>query len=378
MALNDTKKSGRKSKVLICGSYGHGNAGDEAILEAITASLRGADENIEITVMSRSPEYTRNRHGVSSVHKFNLFSVLGQMMKSDLYINGGGSLIQDITSRRSLYYYLFTIMAAKILGCKVMMYGCGIGPVTRKNSRALTKFIVDKFADEITLREEDSLDELKAFGIDSPEMQVASDPALGLPSSPKEEVHRAMHELGLSPDEKYLCIVPRKWQGFSEKVEEFAECADFLSEKYGLTTLFVSIDHKNDSVAAEMIAKHMKTKYHILRDILPTGLTIGFLAEAELVISMRLHGLVFAAGQGIPLVGVAYDPKVTAFLKYLGKDSYIELGDLTGGKLKELSQSALALWNEGDLLQDRVKSLREIESRNIRSAMKLLNKKGEG
>ncbi len=372
MALNDIKNSGRKSRVLICGSYGHGNAGDEAILEAIRASLISADENIDITVMSRSPEYTKNRHGVNSVHKFNLFSVLGQMIKSDLYINGGGSLIQDITSKRSLYYYLFTIMAAKILGCKVMMYGCGIGPVTRKNSRSLARFIIDKFADEITLREEDSLEELKNFGVQKPKMQVSSDPALGLPSAPKDEVHKKMQELGLSIDEKYLCIVPRKWHGFSEKVEEFAKTADFLSEKYGLTTLFVSIDHKNDAIAAEMIAKHMKSKYHILRDILPTGLTIGFLAKSELVISMRLHGLVFAAGQGIPLVGVAYDPKVTSFLKYLGKDSHIDLDDLTADKLKILAESALAQWHEGDLLQERVKKLREIESININSAMKLL------
>ena len=29
--------------ILICGSYGHGNAGDEAILEAIIAAFRGKD-----------------------------------------------------------------------------------------------------------------------------------------------------------------------------------------------------------------------------------------------------------------------------------------------------------------------------------------------
>ena len=48
-----------------------------------------------------------------------------------------------------------------------------------------------------------------------------------------------------------------------------------------------------------------------------TGEVIGVLSRMTAVVSMRLHGLIFAAGQGVPLIGVAYDPKVTAF-------SYVE------------------------------------------------------
>ena len=59
------------------------------------------------------------------------------MRRSKLYINGGGSLIQDVTSCRSLWYYLTNIRAAKFLGCKVQMYGCGIGPVVRESHRHL-------------------------------------------------------------------------------------------------------------------------------------------------------------------------------------------------------------------------------------------------
>ena len=51
------------------------------------------------------------------------------MRKTHLYINGGGSLMQDVTSHRSLWFYLFTISWAKRLGNQVMMYGCGIGPI---------------------------------------------------------------------------------------------------------------------------------------------------------------------------------------------------------------------------------------------------------
>lgn len=43
----------------------------------------------------------------------------------------GGSLMQDVTSTRSIWYYCYTLYAAKKRGCKVMMYGCGIGPINR-------------------------------------------------------------------------------------------------------------------------------------------------------------------------------------------------------------------------------------------------------
>ncbi|MGE5599608.1 MAG: polysaccharide pyruvyl transferase family protein, partial [Bacteroidota bacterium] len=36
------------------------------------------------------------------------------------------------------------------------------------------------------------------------------------------------------------------------------------------------------------------------------------------VLGMRLHALIFAALAGVPPVGLAYDPKVTAFLARLG------------------------------------------------------------
>lgn len=368
----ESKKLNTAHEVLICGSYGHNNAGDEAVLEAILECFENSSVKTHITVMSRTPEQTQKRHGVDTIYKFNIWAMLGKMCRAKLYINGGGSLIQDVTSRRSLCYYLFTIFMAKVLGCRVIMYGCGIGPVTRFGDRAITKFVVNNFADTITLREADSLHELREYGIKKPKMIVSSDPALCLSPAPEADVIAEMNSLGLDIDGKYLCIVPRKWKGFAERAEHFAKCADYISEKYGLETVFLSIDHKNDAVAAEMIAEHMKTKYHIAYDVIPSRLTIAMLAKMQAVISMRLHGLVFSAGQAVPLVGVSYDPKVSAFFHHLGEDSFIELTSLTADKLINLTEFALSLWDNEEKLADRVKQLRDIESQNLKSALELL------
>ena len=94
----------------------------------------------------------------SAVHTFNFPRFLAVMRRRALYINGGGSLIQDVTSRRSLWYYLFTLRAAKRLGCKVMMYGCGIGPVKRPGGVERTRRVLNSCVDAITLREPDSIE----------------------------------------------------------------------------------------------------------------------------------------------------------------------------------------------------------------------------
>lgn len=373
MSSSKSTKNNKRCGVLICGSYGHGNAGDEAILKAIVESFRENDSTTPITVLSRSPAETEKRHGVKSIYKFSVFSVLREMLRTKLYINGGGSLIQDATSSRSLYYYLSTIFAAKVLGCRVIMYGCGIGPVSRKYNRTLSRIIINNFADTITLREPDSLRELRSFGVEKPKMLVASDPALTLARAPEGETDECMRALGLKEHGNYLCIVPRKWHGFEEKAEAFAEAADTLSRRHGLETLFLSIDHKNDALAAEMIAQHMHTPHHIMRDVLPAHLTIGVLSRMRAVISMRLHGLIFSAGQGVPLVGVSYDPKVEAFLQYIGQDCCTDLGDLTAEILIDETERALRLWDDKDALLERLERLRELESINLTEALRLLN-----
>ena len=115
-----------KKRIVICGAYGFGNIGDEAILESIIASIRVTYPGYKVTVLSRNPKKDSKIDGVDeAVYSLNPFAVLSVISHSALFVSGGGSLIQDVTSTRSLMYYLYTIKLAKFCGCKVMMYGSG-------------------------------------------------------------------------------------------------------------------------------------------------------------------------------------------------------------------------------------------------------------
>lgn len=367
-----------RSGVVICGAYGMGNSGDEAILDAIVAEMRAIDPLMPLTVMTRDPAGASARLGLTAVHTFNFPRFLAVMRRRALYINGGGSLIQDVTSRRSLWYYLFTLRAAKRLGCKVMMYGCGIGPVKRPGGVERTRRVLNSCVDAITLREPDSIEELARFGVTKPEIILASDPALTLPSAPAEEVDAALEAAGAAPGGKYICFALRLWPGFVEKAGVFAAAARHAHEAYGLTPVFLPINHLDDGQAAALVAEKLGDTPHVLLPgPMSSALVIGLMSRMQVVVSMRLHGLIFAAGQGVPLIGVSYDPKVTAFLRCVDAGC-VPLEGLEEGELCRLIDGAAARSGDAAALEENVRKLRAIEHRSMETAARLLGKEVQG
>ncbi|MCI6055579.1 polysaccharide pyruvyl transferase CsaB [Dysosmobacter sp.] len=369
--------------VVICGAYGRGNAGDDAILEAILQEMRAIDPDMPMTVLSKDPKSTRLTYRVRAIHRSNLPAWLMAMHQAKLYINGGGSLIQDVTSRRSLWFYLHNISAAKRAGCKVQMYGCGIGPVTRDSHRRLAAKILNRYVDVITLREPDSLAELRAMGVTEPEILLTADPALTLSKAPEDEIDSVLLRAGIPPHGKYICFALRRWKGFEEKAPLFGAAAEYAYRTYGLTPVFAAVEKHLDPGAGQMAARGLSVPHYFLDDAGGAGTIIGALSRMELVVSMRLHALIFSAGQGIPLAGVVYDPKVSAFLRYIGQELFVDLQDLTEADLRHMIDRCVAQARDPGTQAAAVARLQEMERGNVRTARRLLGlpeteKKNEG
>ena len=116
-----------KKNIAISGYYGFENFGDEAILSVLTKELKSKGHNI--TVFSKNPQVTCAKLGVNSVYTFSIKSVINTIKNSDVLISGGGSLLQDSTSLKSLFYYLFVIFLAEHYKTKVIIFAQGIGPI---------------------------------------------------------------------------------------------------------------------------------------------------------------------------------------------------------------------------------------------------------
>lgn len=358
--------------VVICGAYGRGNAGDDAILEAILQEMRSLDPDMPMTVLSKDPKSTRLTYRVQAVHRANFPAWHRAMHHAKLYINGGGSLIQDVTSRRSLWYYLHNIQTAKRCGCKVQMYGCGIGPVIRESHRKMAARVLNANVDAITLREPDSLEELRAMGVDKPEILLTADPALTLRQASEDQTDSVLLRAGIPPHGRYICFALRRWKGFEEKAPLFSKAAEYAYRTYGLTPVFAAVEKHLDPGANQMAARGLSVPHYFLNDAGSAGTIIGALSRMEIVVSMRLHALIFAAGQGIPLAGVVYDPKVSAFLRYIGQEQFVDLEALTEAGLRQMIDHCAAQSAHPEAQAEAVKRLQEMEQRNVTTARRLL------
>ena len=360
-----------RESIVICGAYGRGNAGDDAILKAIVQEMRALDPERTICVMSRRPRETRLIYRTGAIYTFNVFAVLRQFRRAALYINGGGSLMQDVTSTRSIWYYCYTLRAAKKRGCKVMMYGCGIGPINRAGNRKMAARIIDRSVDRITLRDDNSRALLADMGVTRPDIRVSADPTIILDPAPREVVNLALEQSGIDPAGRYIGFGLRHWKGLDAALPEIAAAANYAYEKHGLIPVFVPIEFPSDLTPAERVGALLRCPWHAVRTRQPIEVTIGILARMKAVVGIRLHSLMFSAGQGVPVVGMSYDIKVDGFLKYIGSHTCLQLRSVRADDLCRLIDECVS-----GALDEEVRRtaamLREREHENVRGAARLL------
>ena len=103
-------------KIVICGYYGHGNFGDEAILRVILSKIQNLNPKAKICVLKTK----------------NLLYSVRDMVGADVFIFGGGSILQNATSDASLLCYLAIIHVSSLLCKRKIMLANGIGPICRR------------------------------------------------------------------------------------------------------------------------------------------------------------------------------------------------------------------------------------------------------
>ena len=138
--------------------------------------------------------------------------------------------------------------------------------------------------------------------------------------------------------------------------------------------MFVSVEKHQDPGAGRLAARGLTVPHYFLDDAGGAGTIIGALSRMRAVVSMRLHALIFAAGQGIPLAGVVYDPKVSAFLRYIGQEQFVDLEDLTEEDLRSMIDACAAQAAHPEAQAAAVERLQAMEQRNVEVARRLLGR----
>lgn len=369
----ESKKGEYRYDAIISGYYGFKNIGDDAMLMSIIENLNIYKKDIRILVLSKNPLETSLVYNVDSINRFNPFRILSAMKNSKLFVNGGGSLIQDNTSTRSLIYYLSMIWLAKMRGMKVMIYANGIGPLKKERNKKLTRKIVNR-VDVITLREDLSYNELKKLKIDRPKIKVTADPALTLKPDTPLRIEQIFMNEGIDLNQQFLGVSVRRWPGREKFETVIAKAVDHLSAKYGITPLFLAMHYPEDLAIIDNITSKMKSKFCVIRQKPTVSEMLGIIQKTQMLVGMRLHALIFAASLRVPIVGMVYEPKVEGFIRYIDQVSAGNIDSLEIEALKEVLENT---WRNRDSIKkgmdENIAVLRDKSLENARIAIGLID-----
>lgn len=343
-------------KILLAGYYGFGNLGDEAILEMAVKQILEITDKKNITVLSGNKEVTSRKYNVNTIDRYNVFSIANKLMKSDALVFGGGSLLQDITSKRSIYYYLFLIKLAKIMNNKVIMLSQGIGPIVNENSKKAVQSTLN-YIDYITVRDKHSKEFLENLGMDKNKIFLSTDPVINLRAG---ENYTAKNS-----GRKKVCFSLRNW-----KNADVSKKISVLTEKLiesNIECYFIPFYYNEDLELIDEVEKNIGDKAVYYKEKLTTGDAFDIIKGMDVLVGVRLHSLIFAAAANVPFAAVSYDHKVDHFansvnMKVACSIDNIDVDVLYNEIMKKINNED----EEKKKLSESVSSLRELTKINYK------------
>ncbi|ART75837.1 hypothetical protein B4U37_07250 [Sutcliffiella horikoshii] len=361
-------------KIFIHGFYGAGNAGDDAILEAIIETIKEINGKIEIVVSIRSkniPAYY-GKESIQYVLGTDIPAVSKELETCSLLIVGGGGLFQDYNSfdpgnlftnqRGAINYYTYPIILAKMMAIRVMFYGIGVGPLQQPISRTAMKWI-GELADDITVRDMESYQLLKEVGVTK--QVLTADPVTRLGSTFTNEAHSMNSNKKLN-----VGINLRNWTYAEQDAklfqQQFIHYLHLLAKAFPITYYVMPFNKlPSEMVKAEQIAKELGNA-----EVLPYSSSpkkYKYLCQQlDLMIAMRLHANIFSIYEGVPSVGISYDGKVEQFFQEIQLPTYCHsLSNYDLSSFKQIIQDILN--NTGHhkrVVQDKLAILQEREKIN--------------
>ena len=354
-------------RIVISGYYGYNNSGDEAVLQSILTALQEQAEVagllLQPVVLSIDPEWTMSTYGVEAVHRMKLGEVRRAIKNSCGLISGGGSLLQDATSSKTIPYYLGVIKLAQWMRKPTFIYSQGVGPVSRGIFHPMIKSVFNQCA-YISVRDQESSELLQQMGLQGSKIDVVPDPVMGLQlkNGRKQSNADVQNDVDGMNIEKLpvVGISIRYWEKDQKELVKIVEGLQQVMERQPLHIRFLPFHLPSDVEASEFMMK-------LLGDVTATGSRVSIcpdivlpqdmleeISKCQIVIGMRLHSLIYAANVQVPMIGVSYDPKIDHFLQRLKLQPVGDTSSLDANKLAAALEQLLSneeAWREVHAVQ---------------------------
>lgn len=330
------------------------NSGDEAILLQL---LRQYKATFDITVISLNKKYTEQLHSNITVISNSGKDCVKAIKMCDVFVLGGGGLLQDSTSIYNVFRWLSKLKSALKYHKKTYVYANSIGPLKHFFNRKLIKKYLSK-VDYITLRDNRSFQLLQKLGVTS-NITVTADPVFSLCVSEENEKH-AVNQFQLH--NAYVSIAVRHWfdmvpflpvslctkyhiktknnrKKYDKYINELRNAVVFINEKLHLPVYFISFFHERDSNVAKDIlnTKDLLDQNRIIdNEFITPEEIITIIKKSRFLIGMRLHSIIYAVNAGVPVIPIIYEEKIKGIIEIAKLEKYsIDIENMTSKYLIE-------------------------------------------
>jgi polysaccharide pyruvyl transferase CsaB len=320
-------------QAVLCGYYGMGNGGDEALLASLLQML---PKSVTPLVLSGNPQQTRDRYGVAAVERKSPIAVFRALQQSQIFIWGGGSLIQDATSAISPLYYAGLMLLAQRLGLRTIAWAQGVGPLQRSLTQRLAQMTFAGCT-AVSVRDAKSATLLSEW---RRSFTLAPDPVWALEPRPVEG-------LWCLPAPRVAVNLRRHAQLTPERLAVLTSALVAFQQATQTCILLVPFQMAQDLAIAQAIQTQLSGPSQIVQLDDPAAL-MGLFRGVEMAIAMRFHGLIMAAAQKCRCFALSYDPKVSQLMSDLHIPGW-ELADIPTDAVT-ICQTWLDCYANGDSL----------------------------
>ncbi|MEB3293849.1 MAG: polysaccharide pyruvyl transferase CsaB, partial [Synechococcales bacterium] len=286
-----------QKKALLCGYYGMGNAGDEALMVTLMQMLPA---HITPIVLSKMPQQTRDRYGVEAYDRWHWRELWKAFQQADIFIWGGGSLMQDTSSVISPLYYAGLMKLAQLKGLTTIAWAQGLGPLKQSYNRWMTRHVLDR-CDAVSVRDRASSELLQRWNIPH---KLAPDPVLALAGKSIEGLTDGLSSdqsrtaVSLSAQGTFSADLPRPWIAVNLRqhrtlsptdVQILGQALQQLQQKTRGTIYFLPFQASLDLAIAQQLQPTIPQSQ--ILQIEDPQLLKGLFRVMDLTIAMRLHAV---------------------------------------------------------------------------------------
>jgi polysaccharide pyruvyl transferase WcaK-like protein len=326
--------SNSEIRILFCGcGYGAGNIGDDAILVGLVDSFRKTIDGAQFGAITFSNYDAVEFSHVDKIWNNSFLDRMRAVRWATHIVLGGGTLLTDsVNLLFPLKYCEHITDLALMFNRNISMLAAGVSDIITPKAKRIIKNKLVKYCDVIAVRSNHDLIKLsRGLNISKESFVVSADAAFALPIEPIQI--KLKRNIGIN-----FVHEGRVDKIFSDRIIQVFR--DFKnSENFSYTPLGLCSEVRTESNYDYNLIKEILScsfdSYSIQNDYIDYLSFCEVMKGCDVVITMRMHILVFCALMKIPCLSIVREGKMENMLKELNLPSLLSINSSASDLLME-------------------------------------------